>query len=611
MGWRDRRRVGPVPPATGALPADRPWLMVFRAGSSELLPLPDEGEAILGAGPLATVLLQDPGLLPVHATLRLGAADVVLLPAADAPLLLNDEPLAEPRALASGDSITLGSISLVFHDRPGRGTRRALLDPGPFRTRLRQEVERCLRSRGSLAVIVVRLGRAAPGDLVAAVEAVGASLRQVDVISWDGAAEIAVILPETAEAAVLPTRRALEAALPHVPGVRAGYSLCPTDAHDVDGLLTGARNAASTAVTGDVAAVSSVIVRYAVGERPLLAADPAMRRLLELVERLAASDLPVLVEGETGVGKEMVALALHEWSARQGRPFLAINCAAVAETLFESELFGHERGAFTGAATTKKGLLEAAQGGTVLLDEIGECPPHVQPKLLRVLETRRVARVGAVVERPVDVRIVAATNRDLEGDVLSGRFRRDLYYRLASARLTVPPLRDRPLDVPVLARDFLEAAFAAKGRNTPSISTDAMRRLVLHDWPGNVREVKNLMDFCAATMDGDILLPQHIPVEVARNAAPWLAGDPQGALGAALSGGGFEPFERRRHMRLADEVRELQRTRILQALTATDGVRVEAARLLSMPLRTLVTRLSEFGINPPGRGSGPGKDLDP
>ncbi len=610
MGRRDRRSVGPDPRAGGALPADRPWLMVFRAGSSERILLPDEGEATLGSGSASTVLLEGPGVSPVHATLRLGPAEVLLAPSPGATVLLNDDPLPSPRVLASGDALTLGGVTLVFHDRPGRGTRRAVLDPGPFRTRLRQEVERCLRSGGSLSVMILRLGRAAPGDLRAAVEAVGASVRQVDVVCWDGTSEIAVILPETAETASLPTRRALEAASAHAPGVRAGYALCPADAHDVDGLLTGARNAASTAGIGDVAAVSAIVVRSTVGDRQLVVVDPGMRRLLELVERLAASDLPVLIEGETGVGKEMVALALHEWSSRTGRPFLAINCAAVAETLFESELFGHERGAFTGAATTKKGLLESAQGGTVLLDEIGECPAHVQPKLLRVLETRRVARVGAVVERPVDVRIVAATNRDLEGDVLSGRFRRDLYYRLASARLTVPPLRDRPLDMPVLARDFLEAAFQAKGRRPPVISPDAMRRLALHDWPGNVRELRNLMDYCAATLDGDVLLPRHIPADVARHAAPWLAGEPGQATGSALVGAGFEPFERRRHAKLGDEVRELQRTRILQALTVSEGVRIEAARLLSLPLRTLVTRLSEFGINPPGRSPVPGKDRD-
>ena len=589
--------------------ADHPWLMVFGPGSSRRILLPDDGELTVGSDVACTVCLNGDGLVPFHAVIQFGAEEVRLLASpAGGLLLLNDEPVDDSRPLASGDAITIGPFTLVFHDRAGRGTRRAVLAYGAFRTRLRQEVERCLRAKGSLGVVALRLGGVDSGEPAVAVGAALASVRQIDVVGWDGGREILIALPETGDSVMVPAGRVLAAVGSVLADARAGVAQCPVDAHDADGLIAGARNAAFKAGVGVVASVASSVVSISLGDRPLLAADPAMRRLLALVERLASSDLPVLIEGETGVGKEMVALALHEGSDRRGRPFLAINCAAVTETLFESELFGHERGAFTGATATKKGQLEMAQGGTVLLDEIGDCPLHVQPKLLRVLETRRIARVGAVVELPIDVRILAATNRNLEDEVEAGRFRRDLFFRLATARVTVPPLRERPLDVPVLARDFLSRAFDSRGRRPPDLSPEAMRRLVLHDWPGNVRELRSLMEFCAATVEVDVLQAHHLPDSVARAAARWLAEVDDGSRAQGAAPSRFGPLDTRLQRSLGDEIRELEKTRILQALAATGGVRVEAARLLGMPLRTLVTRLAQFGINQPGRRMPPRAD---
>jgi transcriptional regulator with GAF, ATPase, and Fis domain len=292
----------------------------------------------------------------------------------------------------------------------------------------------------------------------------------------------------------------------------------------------------------------------------------------------------VLVHGETGVGKELAAAALHAWSPRRRARLVALNCAALPEPLLESELFGHERGAFTGAAGVKEGYLEAAAGGTVLLDEVGDCSPEAQAKLLRALETKRITRVGSTVERPIDVRIVAATNRPLEDEVAAGRFRRDLFFRLSAATVVIPPLRDRPLDLPLLARHFLGEARSRLGRPPLALTPAALALLCEHRWPGNVRELKNAMDFVAVTTGLG-------PVEVADL--------PSYLLGRSRNG---PPSRRaapapRIFRNLYDEIRELERTRMQEALTAAGGVRVTAAALIGMPLRTFVTKLKEHGLS--------------
>ncbi|ADO68529.1 Sigma-54 dependent transcriptional regulator [Stigmatella aurantiaca DW4/3-1] len=240
----------------------------------------------------------------------------------------------------------------------------------------------------------------------------------------------------------------------------------------------------STEGTGPAKALELVL-----GERVIVVADPAVQRLYELIRRLAASALPVLILGETGAGKENAAFALHHWSRRTGKPFVALNCATIAEPLAESELFGHEKGAFTGAAAPKPGLLETAAGGTVFLDEVGELPLAAQAKLLRALETQRILRVGSTKEREIDIRVVAATHRHLEKEVEAGRFRKDLFFRLGAASVVLPPLRDRPDEVSVLAWRFLTQACAASERPPLVLSQAFLDALSRYDWPGNVREL--------------------------------------------------------------------------------------------------------------------------
>jgi transcriptional regulator with GAF, ATPase, and Fis domain len=321
----------------------------------------------------------------------------------------------------------------------------------------------------------------------------------------------------------------------------------------------------------------------AIGDRQVVIADPAMARLYELLERLAASELPVLVCGETGAGKEVAASALHQLSRRNTRPLVSLNCAAIHDNLVESELFGYERGAFSGAVTSKPGLLETASGGSLFLDEIGDLPATAQAKLLRVIETKRVLRLGDVRERSIDIRIIAATNRDLIEDVVSGRFRRDLFFRLSGATLWLPPLRDRPRELTILADMFLRDACERQGRAPMQLSPDAHRKLLAMQWPGNVRELKHLMEYVSAAVDVAVVEPHHLDSGVR-------AESPRSQIVVENS----TPL--RRFRPLAEEIRELEHARISAALTAACGNQRAAAQLLAMPLRTFVFKLKQYGL---------------
>ena len=252
------------------------------------------------------------------------------------------------------------------------------------------------------------------------------------------------------------------------------------------------------------------------GESSLLGTSAAMTRLREQIGRVAAIPSTVLIVGESGTGKELVARELHRQGAHPAGPFIAINCAALPEQLVESELFGHERGAFTGAAGTRKGAFEAAEGGTLFLDEIGELPAPAQAKLLRVLEDRTVTRLGSNRPIAVSARVVAATNRDLDREVAEGRFREDLLYRLNVHLVEVPPLRDRPQDVPILANGFTAAVCRRFGVLPKRISAEAMERLVQWNWErNNVRELRNAVERMVVAADGEVIRVEHLPREIA------------------------------------------------------------------------------------------------
>lgn len=573
------------------------YLLCFDEGSSLRLPLPQTGRIVLGDGEGVDLIV--PGCCPDadRAVLILEDGEAMLERFDDdaAPILrVNATPVEDPRRLVSGDVLTLGATELVFHGPLRRTTQPLILDLDQLRERLIEETERTKRTRRNLAVVVIDVGDAGAVAADEVSKLLRSGMRKIDVLGRLGLSEWGVILPETDLQAVIPAERLLESIAAVAPGARAGFARCPEDASDADPLLTGSRHAARSAPPGRVLSVDAAAARIRIGDLTMVAADLAMRGLLDLVGRLAPTPLPVLITGETGVGKEVIAQTLHHWSDRTAGPLVTINCAAIAPSLFESELFGHARGAFTGASEAKPGLLEVAEGGTVLLDEIGECPLEVQAKLLRVLDTHRVCRVGTVKELPVDIRVLAATNRDLEAEVEAGRFRRDLYYRLNAAVVTIPPLRRRPLDIPLLAQLLLEDACRSGGRPTLAVTADAMRRLTLHDWPGNVRELRNVMEFCAATLKDSELDSGDLPAGIAGATAPWLGRSAGARMGEPPPSG--IPEAPRQFRDIREELRELERTRMVQALDATDGVQNKAAALIGMPLRTFAARMRDYQI---------------
>jgi two-component system response regulator HydG len=305
--------------------------------------------------------------------------------------------------------------------------------------------------------------------------------------------------------------------------------------------------------------------------RGLLGESEAARQLRTMIARVAPSDATVLVRGESGTGKEVTARAIHAASGRADAPFVAVNCAAIAETLLESELFGYRKGAFTGADSDREGLFEAARGGTVFLDEIGEAGAGVQAKLLRVLEEKRINRVGDPIEREVDVRIIAATNRPLEEAIAARAFREDLYFRLLVFPLDVPPLRDRAEDVPLLAEHFL----AQLGRRDQRLPAGTMRRMQAYAWPGNVRELRNLIERAHILAGPGPITDEHVMLDVTRPAR----------AGAA-------PATSPEDLNLDNNARLLIRT----ALQRAAGNKSLAARLLGITRRTLYSRMKLLGM---------------
>jgi DNA-binding NtrC family response regulator len=311
--------------------------------------------------------------------------------------------------------------------------------------------------------------------------------------------------------------------------------------------------------------------------RRLVTESPAMRRAIEVVLRAAAVDTPVLLLGESGTGKELLARTLHDESRRRGGPFLALNCSAIPETLLESQLFGHRRGSFTDAREDRRGLFQEAEGGTLLLDEIGDMPTPLQAKLLRVLQQHEVHPLGAPAPVPVDVRALGATHRDLESMVREGRFRQDLYYRLNVISVRVPALRERPEDILPLAVHFLRKHGENLGRPACTLSKEALAALMRHAWPGNVRELENAIERALVLGRDDVLRPEDLPETIGGSGT---ATD-DGALAASRS--------------LAD----MEREHILRTLRTVRSNKAAAARILGLDRKTLYRKLRSYGVPTP------------
>ncbi|MFA6899697.1 MAG: sigma-54 dependent transcriptional regulator [Desulfurivibrionaceae bacterium] len=312
----------------------------------------------------------------------------------------------------------------------------------------------------------------------------------------------------------------------------------------------------------------------------MVAKSSAMLAFLKTAAKAARYDTTVLITGESGTGKELVARGIHRKSGRAGKPFLAINCGGMPESLLESELFGYVKGAFTGAEKNRNGIFQEADGGTLFLDEIGELPLDAQVKLLRVLQEREVRPVGGLRTTPVDVRVLAATSRDLEEEVKAGRFREDLFYRLNVIRLHVPPLRERLEDLPLLCIDLLNRIAIKLGREPCDLPPASLGILLRHHWPGNVRELENALERAAVLAEGNMILPEHLPENLA-----GLAESRQPNIATALA-----------TFSLKEGQRELEKVLIARALAATGGNKTKAGHMLEISYPSLLSKMKEYGL---------------
>jgi two-component system, NtrC family, response regulator AtoC len=580
----DEQHTTTVEVSTSGLPAtlsdQSRYLVIFDQHTSTKIVLPAEGSMVIGRGHDVEIRLLDSSVSRRHARIVIekGQARVEDLGSHNG-VILNGERIDKVAPIGSRDIVTLGRVTLIYHSGSRSATARRVHTYDGITRRAADEIARARTLGKPLTVIVLGLDGvpASPASLAE-------QAAENHEVAWASPTElVALAVGVTAADAPRIGEALVDAVADHVPA-RAAHATFPDDGADLQGLLARARVALAAWETPRV--TGGTVHRIALGDRTVIIADPAMVRLYELLRRLAASDLPVLVGGETGAGKEIAAWAIHSWSRRAGKPFVALNCASLPETLAESELFGHDKGAFSGAATAKQGLLESSAGGTVFLDEFGELSLPVQAKLLRVVETKRLMRLGELKEREVDIRVVAATNRDLEAEVKAGRFRQDLFFRLNTATVWIPPLRERPRELLLLAAQFLEEACKRAGRDSMTLSPAAQQVLSAYSWPGNVRELRNTIDFvvAAAEPDEDTVEAESLPARilVREGGEPTVPG---AQVAAAL-----------KPKSVTEEIRDLEKQRMIEALARCEGNQSRAAELIGMPRRTFVAKLKLYNI---------------
>ncbi len=564
---------------TAAVPVETPRLcaMISIDGVVTTKALPDAGDVTIGRDSTCDIVIPHASVSRQHAKLRMSPLEISDAGSRNGTRVRGShlEPHV-PVPLAVGEAVQLGRCAVLIHQSS------ILLDdpiddgvpdhsPDSFARMFEMECARSSRSRSpfSFVRVEVREGRPAEvGDLLRA------TLRTSDAISTDGPNGFQLLLLDTsADQTAIAVSRMTQLLAQHGLVVKTGVARYPHD--------------------GVTAAQLSAHAWERLGRSPH---DPPteMDHVRSLVAQVSHGEVSVLITGETGVGKELCAEMIHRLSSRAVKPFVKLNCASVVESLIESELFGHERGAFTGAITARPGLFEAGNGGTVFLDEIGELPLSVQSKLLRVLEDREVRRVGATTGKTLDIRFVCATNRHLADEVAAGRFRRDLYYRINGVTLAIPPLRERKSEIAGLAK-----AFARRSRPASPLvmGNDVIAALEAHPWPGNIRELRNTIERAVLLSSGGSVRVSHLALEAEGARAELIGGtrpNPRVTL-TDLEVPRMTPDPQT----LANAVADLERKRILDALNEYGGNQTRAARALGISRNTLLSRLDAYGLPRP------------
>jgi two-component system response regulator AtoC len=566
-------------------PEPRAFLVVQVGGAepgSRVVDLVDGGEVTFGRSRGAIVSVKDDDVSRLHARVRRSgdAIEVEDLGSRNGTWVNGERIESQrPRRLAAGDELKMGSIQVVVGRASGLRRARPIADADAGEARLAAEVDRAVRYRRPVTFALVRLSGGG-GVVDAALDAIAGILRPMDLIADYAGDDHLAILPELDRATGASALASIVSAAQQAGAlVKTGAAVAPDDATTADTVIAALRASLHGGKPAAGAGAAAPVAPALPGGPIVL--DPVMQRVYKLVAKIGESSMTVLILGETGTGKELVAEAIHRASARRDGPLVKLNCAALPETLLESELFGHERGAFTGADRRKQGFFEAADGGTLFLDEVGEMPPSLQAKLLRVLEGKVITRVGGTSETPVDVRVVCATHRDLQADVRTGRFRQDLLFRIGGFTVAVPPLRDRRAEIIPLAEHFARVAAAEQRRSPPAISPEAREALLAYRWPGNVRELENAIERALVLCEDTITLAD-LPDRLREVSARASGGAP-----AAVSD-------------IHGQLEDLERSAIAAALEAHGDNQTRAARALG-----LIYKMEKYGLKPPP-GAAPG-----
>jgi DNA-binding NtrC family response regulator len=574
-------------------------LVLYHRGGARSVPLLPGRPVVVGRTAPSDVVIPDATLSRMHARFTSDETGVLVEDLGSTNgTWAGGESVTRARLLG-GQLVMLGAVSAAIHGGPSTSAARLGLDGHDrFLTLVGDDVERARFFGRPLAVMMVRALPGSQGHVRNWTARVREILRPVDRTALYSTDVLEVLLPETdGRAARAVATRLVEA--PGEPRLSCGLSVLPECAASADRLLESAREALRRSSAGDPVAVAEPVGARTLPGRPagdeaIVCESAAFQETMRLARRLARGLIPVLLHGETGSGKEVLARFIHREGPRSSAPLVAVNSAAVPIQLVESTLFGHEKGAFTGATQRHVGVFEAASGGTVFLDEIGELDADAQAKLLRVLETKQVVRVGSTREIPVDVRIVAASHRDLEALVAEGRFRQDLFYRLNAMTLRIPPLRERPEDVGPLARRFLDLANAANGTEVGSITAEAIDALEAYTWPGNVRELKNAIERGVVVAEHPVITLDDLPESIRAGAESAPAKSVPGTTDVPADQAVRRPGEDFRTC-----IERVETEVLVAALTQTGWNQTEAAELLRMPRRTLVHKIRVYRLRKP------------
>jgi two-component system, NtrC family, response regulator AtoC len=464
------------------------------------------------------------------------------------------------------DEISIGPVRVSIHILSSMDEQlRGFDGHDRFVSLLEDEITRARQFQRPLALMMVTGPQGKEGHVSRWASRLRPRLRPVDRVGIYGPSAVMVMLPE-------PSQEMLHALANELAGdgaLTCGVVLFPNDGQSGEELIAALRSRRVDPTTLGPADVT-----------PIVAKNTAMKQVMTTVKRLAQSTIAVLLHGETGTGKEVIARAIHDGGPRKKQVMRCINCAAIPGTLIESVLFGHEQGSFTGADKSAPGMFEQAHGGTILLDEIGELAASAQAALLRVLETKRLMRVGGNKEIEVDVRVIAATHRNLEAMVQAGQFRQDLLYRLNTMTLHIPPLRERTDEIRPLAERFLKEARAQSGSEVKAIDPQAMAALEAYAWPGNVRELRNAIERAVVLAEGKAITLDDLADRIRQRSVPAPEGDASGELPSDYK----------------DHLRKYEAELILRALHKHNGNQTETAKALNLPLRTLVHKIQTYGI---------------